>query len=316
MVLKFNYYVHTFNPYSIVYLFEQDIPDFFSMQHASKHSVCMSWNGRKIKTFDGITYNSTLYCSHTLAQDSKDGSFDVILKTCPIGAHQPCPYVLTVLLENSIYTFENFHGTLKALSGRMELPIPTNINGVDIKLLGVNVQIFLEIIDLEILWDGNQLVALKASPSLYKRTQGLCGPFDGNMRNDIKSKTGRDMIVGTSFLEEWRKPMFDDTSDVCVDNKPLASCVGNVLNNAHSVCSDLYEVRNFEICIDGQDEDDLIESCIDDYCNCNDQTNPEKCACDGLLAIAKSCQMQEIELENGWREQSICGKSEVALSHH
>lgn len=277
----------------------------------------MSWNGRKIKTFDGVTYNASLYCSHTLAQDSIDGSFAVILTACPVGAKQPCPHVLSILVGLTMYTFENFHGSLKALNGRIELPIPTNIDGVDIRFLGMNVRIYLEVHELEILWDGNRLVVIKASPLIYKRTQGLCGPFDGNMRNDIKSKTGRDMVVGASFLEEWRKPAFDETSDVCVSDKPELTCSDYTMRLAKEVCLKLYSSRDFESCIDGQDKDDLIEWCIDDYCSCDDQSNRNKCACDGVSAYAKNCQMQDIEMKNGWKDLNICREFlEIYLSEN
>lgn len=72
-----------------------------------KPAICMTWNGNKIKTFDGIMYDSNLYCSHTLIQDYVDGSFSVILRSCPFDAEGHCSNAIEVFLQDLRYTFDN-----------------------------------------------------------------------------------------------------------------------------------------------------------------------------------------------------------------
>lgn len=76
-----------------------------------KPAVCMTWNGNKVKTFDGVTYTSNLYCAHTLVQDSIDGSFSVILRSCPYNSDDQidglCKSPALVLFLQSVrYSFE------------------------------------------------------------------------------------------------------------------------------------------------------------------------------------------------------------------
>lgn len=75
-----------------------------------KPAVCMTWNGNKVKTFDGLTYTSNLYCAHTLVQDAVDGSFSVVLRSCPYYSEQNyglCKSpALVLFLQNARYTFE------------------------------------------------------------------------------------------------------------------------------------------------------------------------------------------------------------------
>lgn len=101
---------------------EIQIPGVYSMYMSNdvdvtyrtpKPAVCMTWNGNKIKTFDGLIYTSNLYCSHTLVQDYLDGSFSIILRACPYGEEYiECTYALEIFLQSLRYTFDIFGETL------------------------------------------------------------------------------------------------------------------------------------------------------------------------------------------------------------
>lgn len=94
-----------------------DIPGCYSMYMSNqlditfrtpKPAMCMTWNGNKVKTFDGVMYNASLHCSHTLVQDYVDGSFSVILRACPFSSTNGgvCPYALEIFLQSLQYTFD------------------------------------------------------------------------------------------------------------------------------------------------------------------------------------------------------------------
>lgn len=57
------------------------------------------------------------------------------------------------------------------------------------------------------------------------------------------------------------------------------------------------------------DKEALLKSCTSDYCFCNDNKNPTKCACDGISVFAKDCQFLGIMLDNGWRDMELCRKT-------
>lgn len=85
-----------------------------------KPAICMTWNGNKVKTFDGLMYDSNLYCSHILVQDYVDGSFSVILRSCPFDADALlCSNALEIFLQDLRYTFDiDGRVFLNALSNR------------------------------------------------------------------------------------------------------------------------------------------------------------------------------------------------------
>lgn len=118
-----------------------------------KSSVCMTWNGNKIKTFDGLIYTTPLYCSHTLIQDKVDGTFSVVLRSCPFDAIQPCPHSLVIFLQNLKYTFEEKGGTIKLFTPKKELPIPAQLSGLRVTMVGHKIKIILEAVGATIYWD-------------------------------------------------------------------------------------------------------------------------------------------------------------------
>lgn len=118
-----------------------------------KSSVCMTWNGNKIKTFDGLIYASPLYCAHTLIQDMIDGTFSVVLRSCPFDAVQPCPHSLVIFLQNLKYTFEEKDGKIKLFTPKKELPIPAQLSGLRVTMVGHKIKIGLEAVGATIYWD-------------------------------------------------------------------------------------------------------------------------------------------------------------------
>lgn len=72
-----------------------------------KPATCTTWNGNKVKTFDGLIYNHNLYCSHTLVQDRIDGSFSVVLRACSSSFKDPCSHAIDIMISNVKYKLEN-----------------------------------------------------------------------------------------------------------------------------------------------------------------------------------------------------------------
>lgn len=119
-----------------------------------KKSVCMTWNGNKIKTFDGVTFGSELVCSHTLVQDLQDGMFHIILRSCPYDAVQPCPHALEVFNQNEQFTFEIVGGQMKMFTTKKEIPMPVQMAGLRVTRSGMDVRIVLDAIPITITWDS------------------------------------------------------------------------------------------------------------------------------------------------------------------
>lgn len=190
-----------------------------------KPAVCMTWNGNKVKTFDGLTYTSNLYCAHTLVQDAVDGSFSVVLRSCPYYADQnegSCKNpALVLILQSARYSFEvigkclqfefvlkffilmdfNFADDLVQLKmdGR-PLPIPIQKPGIQVSMLGHKLKVAMDSVGLIVLWDTDRVVTVEATAQLWNRTAGLCGTLDQDVMNEFRSRDGTNLKVHFVFI--------------------------------------------------------------------------------------------------------------------
>lgn len=155
-----------------------------------KPAVCMTWNGNKFKTFDGLIYNRNLHCAHTMVQDYVDGSFSVVLRACPYEGVPQCSYAIEIFLQQNQYTIDSKDGTIRLFTPKKELPIPSQLVGLRVVLVGNKLLVDLTTIGMTIHWDGFKLVTIEATAGLWNRTAGLCGTLDQNLGNDFMSKDG------------------------------------------------------------------------------------------------------------------------------
>uniref|UniRef100_A0A1B0D0P6 Uncharacterized protein n=1 Tax=Phlebotomus papatasi TaxID=29031 RepID=A0A1B0D0P6_PHLPP len=227
-----------------------------------------------------------------------------------MGAPQPCPHSLVIFLLNMMYTFENVNGTVKFSSPKSVLPIPSQLTGMKVTMIGHKLKIVLESVQTAIVWDTEKLIVVEASPSLWNRTGGLCGTMDMDIRNDFISKTGTQQKLARTFVDSWRTPNVDVDKSKCimeqVEDMDVAKCDPEKKKKAESVCEKLVRSSKFVQCLEKYNTDMLIESCVSDYCFCPDSEHPEKCSCDGVSVFAQDCAFQGVELEHGWRDMEVC----------
>lgn len=293
--------------YSMYILSEVDMT-----QRQPKKGVCMTWNGNKVKTFDGLIYTSSLYCSHTLFHDKIDGVFSVIMRNCPYGDVK-CNVALVVYLSNIKYTFENDKGVMKFYTIKAQLPIPSQMPGIRVSLVGSDLKIELEQIQSTITWDSNKFITVEASPSAWNRTAGLCGTFDSDLSNDFASKDGSLHASPRTFVDSWQAPTVDLDPSKCIMGDDLdydeQKCNPDTMMKAKTICEKLVNNKKLQVCTQKFNSEMLMRSCLADYCFCHNKNDPKVCACRGITVLAKDCASTlNVNFESGWRDTSICRK--------
>jgi hypothetical protein len=170
-----------------------------------KPSVCMTWNGNKIKTFDGVTYSHELICSHTLVQDIVDATFSIVLRSCSFDATQPCPHALEIFMQNEQFTFEIDSGRVKMYTTAREIPIPVQMAGLKVTRSGTDVRIVLEQIPITITWDSK--VMYFPSIRFIKKHIFPSSPLEIELVNNL---------AGEKFLLTINPLLFDEkTVEIC-----------------------------------------------------------------------------------------------------
>lgn len=162
-------------------------------------ATCMTWNGNKVKTFDGLVYTSALRCSHTLIQDVIDGAFSVIYRTCPVVASRCNSTAVEIIIDNARFTFEVNGNGLEVRSADRKLPLPIQRPEIRARMLGNKLLVQMDSCAITIHWNLDQQITIEATAALWNRTGGLCGTLDQDVSNDLRSKDGTIVKVEMTY---------------------------------------------------------------------------------------------------------------------
>ena len=94
---------------------------------------------------------------------------------------------------------------------------------------------------IKVLWDGKRRIYITAPSKMMNKTNGLCGFYDGNQRNDFMTPQDIQEPIALHFGNSWQtstencKPasdlVNDDTCDLNVDRLHNASNYCEYLKN-------------------------------------------------------------------------------------
>lgn len=148
-------------------------------------------------------------------------------------------------------------GMVRLFTTKKQLPIPAQLPGMRVTLVGHRLNIGLDAIGLTIGWDGYKLVTIEATAGLWNRTAGLCGTLDQNINNDFMSKDGTLHKMASTFVDSWRAPTLDVNANKCsmeIQNDGLElECPEDTQNKAFTVCRKLLANPKLERCLEVSD---------------------------------------------------------------
>lgn len=79
-------------------------------------------------------------------------------------------------------------GAVRLSTAKRQLPIPAQLAGMRVTMLGHKLSISLESVGILIYWDLHHMITIEATSGLWNRTAGLCGTMDQNTANEFISK--------------------------------------------------------------------------------------------------------------------------------
>lgn len=140
-------------------------------------------------------------------------------------------------------------------------------------------------------------VYIDAPASMRGQTQGLCGTFNSNMKDDFLTPEGDIETAVEPFANKWV------TSETCpfMSDAPVPHpCQVNIENKAtaEEVCSKL-KSEIFEDCHWFVDPESFYEDCLYDMCACKGDVS--SCGCPILSGYVAECARQGYVLN--WRHK-------------
>ncbi|XP_054587778.2 otogelin [Nothobranchius furzeri] len=264
--------------------------------------ACRTWGQYNFETFDGLYFYFPGRCTYTLLRDCEEttqASIVVQVHNDPSCSSAPysCQRSVSIFLpwEGEI----QLHATSVAFKGR-RLQLPHHIHDVKLEQISQYVLVTQQQ-GFTLAWEGHSgSVYIKLSPEFVGRTCGLCGNFNADVQDDLRTSYGvlsHDIeMFGNSWME--MEPHQDRCSAVPSGFASPCTHVGaQLLQTVEEECAKLLE-SPFQSCHDFVSPLSFMASCFNDLC----MSGPSgDVVCQVFSEYARACAHSDHPLHN-WRQ--------------
>ncbi|XP_042267675.1 mucin-2-like [Thunnus maccoyii] len=247
-------------------------------------------------TFDEKKFSFTGDCGYVFTQDycgdDKSGTFRVLTERIPCGTTESiCSTAIKLYLgNNEIALSEESVRVIKQTNG-IDIPYKVHTVGIYLVIEASN--------GLVLIWNKKTTIMIKLSSAFKGKVCGLCGNYDGNIKNDFTTRNKEVVVEALEFGNSWK------VSPTC----PNAKAVNNPCSlyshrQAWAVkhCS-IIKSKVFAACHSKVDPQNYYDTCVRDTCACNTGGDCE-CFCSAVAAYAAVC--NEAGACVKWRTPTIC----------
>lgn len=152
---------------------------------------------------------------------------------------------------------------------------------------------------VQLKWDRGTRIYILLRPRWKGRVQGLCGNFNGDALDDLKTPSSGLEVNAALFGNAWK------LEDVCpTPSEQIDSCNAHPERKfwAEKKCGVL-KSEVFEKCHSEVPVDLFLKRCIFDSCAC-DQGGDCECLCTAIAAYAHACTAKGVPIK--WRTPDFC----------
>ncbi|XP_055461492.1 SCO-spondin [Psammomys obesus] len=258
---------------------------------------CQASGAPHYVTFDGLALTFPGACEYLLVREA-GGRFSVSIQNLPCGASGlTCTKALAVRLDSTVVHM--LRGQAVTVNG-VSIKLPKVYTGPGLSLHHAGLFLLLTTrLGLTLLWDGGTRVLVQLSPHFHGRVSGLCGNFDGDAGNDLRSRQGVLEPTAELAAHSWRlNPLCPEPGDLphpCMVNAHRA-------NWARARCGVILQPL-FAPCHTEVPPQQHYEWCVYDACGCDTGGDCE-CLCSAIAAYAEECARHRHPVR--WRSQELC----------
>uniref|UniRef100_A0A8P4KLK2 VWFD domain-containing protein n=1 Tax=Dicentrarchus labrax TaxID=13489 RepID=A0A8P4KLK2_DICLA len=246
-------------------------------------------------TFDEKRFSFHGDCGYVFTQDycgdDMNGTFRVLTESIPCGTTESiCSTAIKLYLGNNeiILSEENIR-VIKQSKGE-EIPYQVHTMGIYLVIEAKN--------GLVLIWNKKTTLMIKLS-STFKVVCGLCGNYDGNIKNDFTTRNKEVVVEALEFGNSWK------VSHTCPNANALKNpCSMYSHRQAWALkhCS-IINSEVFASCHSKVDPKNYHDACVEDTCACNTGGDCE-CFCSAVAAYAAACNKAGACVK--WRTPTIC----------
>ncbi|GAB5568912.1 otogelin-like protein [Prionailurus iriomotensis] len=258
---------------------------------------CQASGAPHYVTFDGLAFTFPGACEYLLVREAS-GQFTVSAQNLPCGASGlTCTKALTVQLQSTVVHM--LRGRAVMVNGA-SITLPKVYTGPGLSLRRAGLFLLLATrLGFSLFWDGGTRVLVQLSPHFRGRVSGLCGDFDGDASNDLRSRQGVLEPTAELAAHSWHlNPLCPEPGELphpCTVNAHRASW-------AHARCGVMLQSL-FARCHAEVPPQQHYERCVHDACGCDSGGDCE-CLCSAIATYADECARHGLFVR--WRSQELC----------
>ncbi|XP_034030954.1 IgGFc-binding protein-like [Thalassophryne amazonica] len=280
----------------------------------SKPGTCWAMGDPHYYTFDGRRYDFMGTCTYVISKKcAADGhlpDFEVLAQNENRGSLR-VSYVALVTVK--VYGYDitvgrTEKGRVRIDNSLWRLPITLNMDKLTMIQSGRSVVIQTDF-GLTVKYDWEHSLVVTLSSNYAGKTCGLCGNFNGNMKDDFATPSGSQASNAVEFGGSWKVPGLvkdDNCRDDCVGG--CESCEHDIMKiwEGDAFCGLVTLVLNgpFSKCHEVIDPQAYLENCKYDICMGG---GLRQFLCRALETYMDACQSAGVEVHD-WRKIAKCRK--------
>ncbi|XP_046500016.1 mucin-6 [Equus quagga] len=269
-------------------------------QSAQCSSTCTLYGEGHMVTFDGQRFVFDGDCEYILATDGcgandSQPTFKILTENVVCGKlGVTCSRAIKIFLGGLSIVLEDKNYTV---SGEEDPHVHFRVKASSLNLM-LDVTISSKY-NLTLIWNKHMTVFIKIARASQDALCGLCGNYNGNMKDDFETRSKYVASSELEFVNSWKENPLCGDATFAVD-----PCSLNTFRRswAERKCS-IINSQTFAACHNQVYHLPYYEACVSDTCACDTGGDCE-CLCDAVAAYAKACLDKGVCVD--WRAPDFC----------
>ncbi|KAM9191332.1 mucin-6 [Mergus octosetaceus] len=269
------------------------------VQKSKCSSTCNLYGEGHITTFDGQRFVFDGNCEYILAMDGcsvnrPHSSFKIITENVICGkSGVTCSRSISIYLGNLTLVLRDETFSVSGENPLVRYSVKKNALHLmfDIIIPGKY--------NMTLIWNKHMNFFIKISRETQETICGLCGNYNGNMKDDFETRSKYVASNELEFVNSWKEnPLCGDVYFV------VDPCSKNPYRKAwaEKTCS-IINSQVFSACHNKVNRMPYYEACVRDSCGCDIGGDCE-CMCDAIAVYAMACLDKGICID--WRTPEFC----------
>ncbi|XP_054667604.1 mucin-6-like, partial [Grus americana] len=269
------------------------------VQKSKCSSTCNLYGEGHITTFDGQRFVFDGNCEYILAMDGCSvnrpvSSFKIVTENVICGkSGVTCSRSISIYLGNLTFILRDETFTISGENPGVRYNVKKNALHLmfDIIIPGKY--------NMTLIWNKHMNFFIKISRETQETICGLCGNYNGNMKDDFETRSKYVASNEFEFVNSWKEnPLCGDVYFV------VDPCSKNPYRKAwaEKTCS-IINSQVFSACHNKVNRMPYYEACVRDSCGCDIGGDCE-CMCDAIAVYAMACLDKGICID--WRTPEFC----------